>query len=82
MRLFILMLSISCVIAYGYALAGYIGYTFERGRMDYIIWGLSLGTFFGVAAMKLWRKWMPYYMLPEEKDEKEKHVVEEKSEEH
>ena len=58
MRLFILVLSASCVGLYGLALAGFAGYTFGRGRADYIAWGLSLGTVCGAAAIQLWRKWM------------------------
>lgn len=62
MRVFILALSIICVVLYGYALAGYVGYSFGRGRADYVMWGLSLGTFCGVAALYLWKKWMPLYL--------------------
>ncbi|MDR1874845.1 MAG: hypothetical protein LBQ90_07560 [Synergistaceae bacterium] len=67
MRLFILTLSMGCVILYGYALAGYAGYSFGRGRPDYIVWGLSLGTLCGGVALYLWRRWMPlFYIDPEE----------------
>jgi phosphoglycolate phosphatase-like HAD superfamily hydrolase len=48
----------ACVALYGCALAGYAGYSFGRGRPDYVIWGLSLGTLCGAAAMCLWKKWM------------------------
>jgi phosphoglycolate phosphatase-like HAD superfamily hydrolase len=58
MRLFILVLSVACVVLYGYALAGYVGYSFGKGRPDYIAWGLSVGTLCGAAAIGLWRKWM------------------------
>jgi hypothetical protein len=58
MRLFILLLSIACVAAYGYALAGYGGYSFGKGRPDYIAWGLAVGTLCGAAAIKLWKNWM------------------------
>jgi hypothetical protein len=57
MRLFILMLSIGCVVSYGYALAGYVGGVFGRGRPDYIAWGLGVGTLCGAAAIFLWKDW-------------------------
>ncbi|MDR1377772.1 MAG: HAD family hydrolase [Synergistaceae bacterium] len=57
MRSFILMLSMACVALYGYALAGFAGYSFGRGRPDYIAWGLGAGTLCGAAAIFLWRKW-------------------------
>ena len=58
MRLFILVLSMACVALYGWALAGYAGYSFGRGRPDYVAWGLSLGTLCALAAIQLWKKWM------------------------
>jgi hypothetical protein len=58
MRLFILLLSVACVVFYGYALAGYGGYSFGKGRPDYIAWGLTVGTLSGAAALKLWKNWM------------------------
>ena len=57
MRLFIILLSIACVVSYGYALAGYGGYSFGKGRPDYIAWGLTVGTLCGAAALKLWKNW-------------------------
>jgi hypothetical protein len=57
MRLFILLLSVACVVSYGYALAGYGGYSFGKGRPDYIIWGLTVGTLCGAAALNLWKNW-------------------------
>ncbi|MDR3264431.1 MAG: hypothetical protein LBT15_00325 [Synergistaceae bacterium] len=71
MRLFILTLSMGCVIFYGYALAGYVGYSFDMGRPDYIAGGLALGSLCGAAALYLWRKWLPsFYIAPDaEKDE-------------
>ena len=44
MRLFITTLSMSSVIAFGYALAGYAGYAFGRGRKDYIVIGIIAGV--------------------------------------
>jgi phosphoglycolate phosphatase-like HAD superfamily hydrolase len=58
MRLFILLLSIACVAAYGYALAGYAGESFGKGRTDYIVWGLTVGTLCGAAALRLWKNWV------------------------
>ncbi|MDR2175594.1 MAG: hypothetical protein LBO82_06620 [Synergistaceae bacterium] len=58
MRLIILLLSAACVVSYGYALAGYGGYSFGAGRPDYIAWGLAVGTLCGAAALKLWKNWM------------------------
>jgi hypothetical protein len=66
MRLFILMLSVGCVVLYGYALAGYAGYSFDMGRPDYIAWGLGLGTLCGGAALYLWNRWMPLFYIKEE----------------
>lgn len=70
MRLFILTLSMGCVIFYGYALAGYIGYSFDRGRPDYIVGGLAFGTLCGGLALYLWKKNMHrFFMETETKDE-------------
>ena len=71
MRLFILMLSMGCVILYGYALAGFMGYSFGNPRPDYILWGFSLGSLCGVAALCLWKKWMPHYLIETEEDKNE-----------
>ncbi|MDR3231824.1 MAG: hypothetical protein LBT65_10325 [Synergistaceae bacterium] len=69
MRLFILTLSMACVIFYGYALAGYIGYSFDTGRPDYIVGGLALGSLCGGAALCLWKKYLPsFYMSPDPLD--------------
>ncbi|MDR2136663.1 MAG: HAD family hydrolase [Synergistaceae bacterium] len=57
MRLFVLVLSMACVVLYGYALAGFAGYSFGRGRADYVVWGLAAGTLCGAAALFLWKKW-------------------------
>jgi hypothetical protein len=58
MRLFILMLSMGSVGAYGYALAGYVGRFWGKGRMDYIVWGLLLGTGCAALALWLWKRWL------------------------
>lgn len=53
MRLIVLLLSMSTVVLYGYALAGLGGYFWGHGRMDYILWGLGLGTFLGAVSLYL-----------------------------
>ncbi len=69
MRLCILTLSMGCVILYGYALAGYAGYAFGRGRPDYILWGLILGTLCGGLALFLWKKNMHRFFMEMEPEE-------------
>ncbi len=55
MRLFITTLSMLSVFAFGYALAGYGTSFFGNAiRMDYIIWGLSLGFLTAGLALFLW----------------------------
>lgn len=69
MRLFITVLSMTSLIAFGYALAGYAGYALGHGRRDYVVLGLFLGTLTGVLALWLWKRWMPLFLedvLPEE----------------
>ena len=62
MRLFITTLSMSSVIAFGYALAGYAGYAFGRGRKDYIVIGIVAGILTSSLALWLWKRWMPYFL--------------------
>ena len=59
MRLFITVLSMISVIAFGYALAGYAGYALGRGREDYIVLGLALGFLTGSLSLWLWKQWIP-----------------------
>lgn len=56
MRFIVLLLSIGTLVAYGYALAGLGGYLWGKGSMDYIVWGLILGTLSAVIALILWKK--------------------------
>jgi membrane protease YdiL (CAAX protease family) len=58
LRLFILVLCMGSVGAYGYALAGYAGGLWGRGRTDYIVWGLLLGTALAASALRLWKRWL------------------------
>ena len=69
MRLFITVLSMTSVIAFGYALAGYAGYALGRGREDYIVLGLALGFLTGSLSLWLWKRWMPLFL--EEADPRE-----------
>ena len=69
MRLFITVLSMTSVIAFGYALAGYAGYALGRGREDYIVLGLALGFLTGSLSLWLWKRWMPLFL--EETDPRE-----------
>lgn len=62
MRLFITLLSMGSVIAFGYALAGYAGYALGHGRPDYIVYGLALGGLMGALSLWLWRRWMPRFL--------------------
>ena len=82
MRLFILALSMGSVVSFGYALAGYGGHAFGKGRTDYVVWGLVGGVVLALAAMTLWKKWMPRFMMSEEEAaELEKSLIEKELEE-
>lgn len=71
MRLFITTLSMSSVIAFGYALAGYAGYAFGHGRKDYIVIGIIAGVLTGSFALWLWKRWMPNFLEAPSEDRKE-----------
>ncbi len=58
MRLLILLLSMGSVVFYGYALAGMGGFLIGRGRLDYVLFGLFLGTASAIASLLLWRRWL------------------------
>ena len=46
------------VVFYGYALAGMGGFLLGRGRLDYVLFGLLLGTASAIASLLLWRRWL------------------------
>ncbi|NLM71978.1 MAG: hypothetical protein GX181_08490 [Synergistaceae bacterium] len=58
MRTIVLMLSVSSVLLFSYAVAGMGGFLFGRGRLDYIALGLFGGGGAAAAALWLWRRWL------------------------
>ncbi|MGI6784319.1 MAG: hypothetical protein ACOX5A_08860 [Aminivibrio sp.] len=58
MRHIVLFLSMGTVVLYGYALAGLGGYLLGRGRLDYIVFGILLGSLSAAAAILLWKKFL------------------------
>ncbi len=70
MRHIVLLLSMATVVLFGYALAGFGGYLINRGRMDYIVFGLAGGFACAAAALVLWKK----YLLDLEKEMREREV--------
>ena len=57
MRFLVLLLSMSAVVFFGYAVAGLAGFLVGRGRVDYIVFGLFLGFASAAASLLLWRHW-------------------------
>ncbi|EHM09340.1 hypothetical protein TheveDRAFT_0153 [Thermanaerovibrio velox DSM 12556] len=57
-RLLVLVLSISSVAAYGYALGGLGGFLLGRGSVTYVVLGLAGGTGCALLALKLWREYL------------------------
>lgn len=66
MRIIVMLLSITTLVLYGYALAGMGGYLMGRGRLDYIVLGLLGGTITAGLALWLWKKNMHLYFLPDD----------------
>ncbi len=58
MRLLTLLFSVMTVASFGRALAGFGGFLFGKGRVDYIVQGLVLGCVFTVAAFWTWRRYL------------------------
>lgn len=58
MRLLTLILSITTLALFGRALAGLGGFLFGRGRIDYIVQGLLLGSLATVAAFWTWKRYL------------------------
>ena len=57
-RLIVLILSISTIVAYGYALGGLGSYAMGVPKPVPIAAGLLCGTVFAVAALKLWKSYL------------------------
>ncbi len=58
MRFLVLLLSMSAIVFFGYAVAGLAGFLLGRGRADYIVFGLFLGFASTAASLLLWRHWL------------------------
>lgn len=58
MRLLTLILSITTLALFGRALAGLGGFLFGRGRIDYIVQGLFLGSLTTVGAFWAWKRYL------------------------
>jgi hypothetical protein len=65
LRIIVLLLSIATIVLYGYALAGVGGFLIGKGRLDYIIWGLTGGTGTAVAALWIWKRSLHLYFKDE-----------------
>ncbi len=74
MRLIILLLSMSSVVLYGYAVAGLAGFLMGKGRIDYIAFGLVLGTAAAIASLLLWKHWLG--LIESERTESQEHEEE------
>ena len=57
-RLIVLVLSISTIVAYGYALGGLGSYAMGVPKPVPIALGLLFGTIFAAAALKLWKAYL------------------------
>ncbi|OUO95240.1 hypothetical protein [Cloacibacillus sp. An23] len=57
-RLIVLLLSISTIVAYGYALGGLGSYAMGVPKPVPIAAGLTSGTIFAAAALKLWKSYL------------------------
>ncbi|NLL37880.1 MAG: hypothetical protein GX256_10235 [Fretibacterium sp.] len=69
MRLFITLLSLGSMISFGYALAGYGGKLFGRGRTDYVVVGLIAGLTMAALSLYLWKKYLPSFLEDVQEDE-------------
>ena len=58
MRLLTLLFSVLTLASFGRALAGFGGFLFGKGRVDYIVQGLALGCVFTAAAFWAWRRYL------------------------
>lgn len=57
-RLAVLLLSISTIVAYGYALGGLGSYAMGAPRPLPTAAGLICGTIFAIAALKIWKSYV------------------------
>ncbi|NLI95884.1 MAG: hypothetical protein GX436_04085 [Synergistaceae bacterium] len=58
MRILTLFFSIVTLASFGRALAGFGGFLFGKGRVDYIVQGLALGFVCTLAAFWTWRRYL------------------------
>lgn len=58
MRFGVLLLSITTLVLYGYALAGLGGFLWGKGNTFYIYFGLLGGTASALLALWLWKKYL------------------------
>lgn len=74
MRQIVLVLSMGTIVLYGYALAGMGGYLMGRGRADYIVLGLGMGSILAASAIFLWKKYLLTLDAEAETDEETRRV--------
>lgn len=58
MRITVLLLCMTTIVFYGYALAGLGGYFFGEGRPALIVLGLAAGTVSAAVALWLWHRYL------------------------
>lgn len=78
-RLIVLILSISTIVAYGYALGGLGSYAMGVPKPVPIAAGLVCGTAFAAAALKLWKGYLEELEQERKAQEAEEELNEEKS---
>lgn len=78
-RLIVLILSISTIVAYGYALGGLGSYAMGVPKPVPIAAGLVCGTVFAAAALKLWKGYLEELEQERQAPEAEEERSEEKS---
>lgn len=58
MRLLTLILSVATLALYGRAIAGLGGFLFGKGRIDYIVEGILLGSLSALIAFWTWKRYL------------------------